>query len=248
MKRLAICVGLTRVDPDAYYGWDGDCPGADADIHRLALMCHGAGFDGVSVLFNESARPAYLLPVFEEACVVLEGGDLFSLFFSGHGGSWRDLDGDEEDGRDETLALWDGELVDDKIAEYLQMVPAGVRIWMFTDSCHSATVHRGVERRRTRAKQSRPIKLRERSVQGMRASLLHFAGCADDRYSYGVPSGGWFTSAFLRTLQRARKPLTYREVFDRACKAIPKPHKQEPILTEWLGPGQKSFAEREVLS
>lgn len=245
MKRLAICVGLDRVDPDAYDGWDGECPGADLDIHRQAVKCHRAGFDGVTVLFNESARPAYLKPVFEEACDVLGPDDLFALIFSGHGGSWRDLDGDEEDGRDETLALWDGELVDDKIAEYLCAVPADVRIWLFTDSCHSGTVHRGIERRRRRRRidQSRPIKLRERSVRGMQASLLHFAGCADDRYSYGVPSGGWFTSAFLAVESRAKRPLSYREAFNRACKAIPKMHKQKPIMSEW---GEPSFADMEV--
>ncbi|HUU99052.1 MAG TPA: caspase family protein, partial [Phycisphaerae bacterium] len=139
MKRLAICLGLTRVDPAAYGGWDGDCPGADWDVNAVAGWCHAGLFDGVTALVNEFAQPAYLKPAFREAANSLVRDDLLVLFFSGHGGRRPDLDGDEDDGYDETLVLWDGQLVDDVIASYLRQVPAGVRIWFFTDSCHSGT-------------------------------------------------------------------------------------------------------------
>jgi hypothetical protein len=35
------------------------------------------------------------------------------FFVSGHGGQVKDTDGDEEDGLDETLCLWDGQCADD---------------------------------------------------------------------------------------------------------------------------------------
>lgn len=242
MKRLAICLGLTRVDPAAYGGWDGDCPGADWDVNAVAGWCHAGLFDGVTALVNEFAQPAYLKPAFREAANSLVGDDLLVLFFSGHGGRRPDLDGDEIDGQDETLVLWDGQLVDDVIASYLRQVPAGVRIWFFTDSCHSGTNYRGGPVRR--AKPSRPgsIRLSDRSTKGLRASLLHFGGCADPRYSYGLNGRGVFTSTMLKVASRARKSISYRELFDRTAERMPK--YQVPTMSEWGGP---SFADREAL-
>jgi len=67
------------------------------------------------------------------------------LHYSGHGGSVKDEDGDEEDGYDETLVPVDykssGHIVDDDIHDILcKGLPRGVRLTAIVDCCHSATV------------------------------------------------------------------------------------------------------------
>ena len=213
MKRLAICVGLTHLDPDAYGGWDGDCPGCDRDVARFAALCHDKGFDGVTCFVNEAANKTNIKMAFVEASKRLVASDLLVLFNSGHGGQQRDIDGDEEDGQDETLCWWDGEVVDDQISVYLRKLPKDVRVLFVTDTCNSGTNYRGMRR----IKRSTPVKLPRRATNGFRGSLLHFGGCADGRLSYGADQGGEFTIALLDVLAKARKPLSYQVWFERTA-------------------------------
>lgn len=217
MKRLAICLGLTKVDPSAYGGWSGKCPGSDRDVARFATACHDAGFDGVTVLVNEFADFRYVKGCFLETVERLRADDLLVLFFSGHGGQWEDVNGDEVDGKDETLAWWSGECVDDKIADYLGLLPVGCRVWYVTDSCNSGSNYRGMNRR-TR---STPVRLNPRIVNLTSVNILHFGGCADGRYSYGDDKGGDFTNALIDSIKKARKHKTYGDIFKKTKKKMP---------------------------
>jgi uncharacterized caspase-like protein len=237
MQRLALCLGLTRVDPAAYDGWDGECPGCDRDAARVATLAHDRGFDGVEVLINQAADPAYVKPAFLAAANQLESGDLLLLYCSGHGGQQPDVDGDEDDRRDETLCWWSGEVVDDDIAVYLAKLRPGVRCLFITDTCNSGSNYRGraIER-------STPVEI-TRTPQGMAASLLHLGGCADGRSSYGSEQGGVFTLALLDVLARARRPISYREWFERAARRMPA--RQAPVMSTWGGAG---FEQEEALT
>ena len=63
----------------------------------------------------------------------------------GHGGQTADLDGDEQDGTDETIYPVDhkqaGHIVDDEIHHYVvKPLAPGVRLTAIFDSCHSGSV------------------------------------------------------------------------------------------------------------
>lgn len=63
---------------------------------------------------------------------------------SGHGGSTKDLDGDEDDGMDEVIYPLDfkqaGHIVDDEMHDILvKPLPPGCRLTAIFDACHSAT-------------------------------------------------------------------------------------------------------------
>lgn len=64
------------------------------------------------------------------------------LTYGGHGGTVRDVSGDESDGIDETWCLYDGHLLDDELNALWGCFAAGVRILVISDSCHSGTVTR----------------------------------------------------------------------------------------------------------
>ena len=232
-KRLAICLGTTRVDPAAYDGWPGTCPGCDRDAARFATLCHDAGFNGVQVLVNEAAQPRFLKPAFVEASKLLTTGDLLVLYYSGHGGQQWDTSGDEQDAMDETLCLYSGELVDDDIARFLCKLRRGVRVLFVTDTCNSGTNFRG----RGRVKRSTPVVVRK-APQQFKGSLLHFGGCEDGRSSYGAEDGGVFTNALLDVMWcHSRRPLTYADWFDRAAGRMPE--YQTPVFSFWGETGFK---------
>uniref|UniRef100_U9TNU4 Peptidase C14 caspase domain-containing protein n=1 Tax=Rhizophagus irregularis (strain DAOM 181602 / DAOM 197198 / MUCL 43194) TaxID=747089 RepID=U9TNU4_RHIID len=71
--------------------------------------------------------------------------DSFFFHFSGHGGQAQDLDGDEDDGYDETIMPSDfqknGQIIDDIMHDIMvKPLPCGVRLMaIFDDSCHSGT-------------------------------------------------------------------------------------------------------------
>lgn len=69
-----------------------------------------------------------------------------SLFFhySGHGSQVKDLDGDEDDGYDETIVPLDyesaGQIIDDELhARMVKPLAPGVRLTALFDSCHSGS-------------------------------------------------------------------------------------------------------------
>jgi metacaspase-1 len=78
-------------------------------------------------------------------------GDRLILHFSGHGSYTTDNDGDESDGVDELLCLFDmdwddGEtyLLDDDIRQMTSEIPEGVLVTFLFDSCHSGTATRAL--------------------------------------------------------------------------------------------------------
>lgn len=66
------------------------------------------------------------------------------LHYSGHGSNTRDLDGDEDDGRDETIVPLDyqtnGMITDDQLHDYLEHKPDGCKMYCVFDCCHSGTI------------------------------------------------------------------------------------------------------------
>jgi len=241
MKRFSICCGLTHVDPAAYDGWDGNCPGCDRDAAMAATAFHDGGFDGESVLINRFADTIFMEPAFRGICGVLEPDDLLVLYVSGHGGQMPDTDGDEWDGRDETLCLWSGEVRDDTISEYLQMVPSTARVLLITDTCNSGTMARGRHRAR-----STPVsieRLKPKKTGG--CSVLHVGGCADGRSSFGSDEGGVFTRSFFGVLSAAHKTLTYREWINRTIERVQSEPGSEQVPT--FGELGDSFLDREAL-
>jgi hypothetical protein len=138
-KGIALTTGLNAVDPKHYGGWSGVLNACEADAHDMADIAKSAGF-AVKTLLTQAATRSNVIKEITNAAKSLKAGDIFLLSYSGHGGQLPDLNGDEDDGQDETWCLYDGELVDDEIYALLAKFAAGVRIVVFSDSCHSGTV------------------------------------------------------------------------------------------------------------
>ena len=71
-------------------------------------------------------------------------GDIFWITYSGHGSQVPDQNGDESDGLDETWCLYDCQILDDTLFDLWSRFKEGVRIVIFSDSCHSGTIARAI--------------------------------------------------------------------------------------------------------
>src|SRR5687767_2327730 len=138
-KGVSLSIGLNSVDPGHYQGWSGDLNGCEADANDMAAIARSRGFDANTLLTKKATRKA-TLDLIASTAKALKSGDISMLSYSGHGGQLPDLNNDEDDGEDETWCLFDGELVDDEIFRALAAFKPGVRILMFSDSCHSGSV------------------------------------------------------------------------------------------------------------
>jgi metacaspase-1 len=138
---LGLHIGLNLVSAAHYGGWDGPLAACENDARDMAALSKTRGIKP-SVLLTKQATRKAVLAALRGAAKALKAGDLFFMSFSGHGGQVRDVTGEEDDKKDETWCLWDGQLIDDELYLELAGFKAGVRVVVLSDSCHSGTVTR----------------------------------------------------------------------------------------------------------
>ena len=138
-KGYALAIGLNQVDPAHYAGWNGQLYGCEPDANDMAAIASSQGFTAEKLLTADAKRQD-VLDRLSRLAETLKSGDVLVVSYSGHGGQVPDLNGDEDDGLDETWCLYDGELLDDELYGAWMKFQPGVHILVFSDSCHSGTV------------------------------------------------------------------------------------------------------------
>lgn len=141
---ISINIGLNRVDPDAYNGWDGALAGCVNDALAMQRIANSLGYLSILVL-DEQATADRIISEIGQAAWNLDDNGILLLTYSGHGGQIPDVNGDEADGQDETWVLYDRQLLDDELYNLWNQFNTGARLVVFSDSCHSGTVTRNRE-------------------------------------------------------------------------------------------------------
>ncbi len=140
----SLHIGLNKVDNEQPgYRRMHPLRGAENDAKDMAKIAAKCGFT-TKVLLSGQATKDVVISAIQEVAGKMTGDDIFLLTYAGHGNSINDTDGDEDDGKDETLCLYDSQLIDDELAELWTLFPEGSRILMVADSCHSGSVLRFV--------------------------------------------------------------------------------------------------------
>lgn len=143
---MSLHIGLNRVDPAKYGGWDGALVACENDARDMAQIAENAGFTDRTVLLTEEATVENVTAALREAAGRLASGDTLLLTYSGHGGQVPDRNGpeDEADRLDETLVFYDRQFVDDELYNEFTAFPEGVCVSAYFDCCHSETAVRGM--------------------------------------------------------------------------------------------------------
>lgn len=126
-------IGLLFINP--YYGTSyelGKAVENDGELFENELKRRGYK---VRKYLDSSARE-FIREVREES--ERRNGKLV-IYYSGHGISIHDRDGDEEDGRDEAFVFRDGYVLDD-VAEKLVRNNKCGEVVLISDCCHSGTI------------------------------------------------------------------------------------------------------------
>ena len=258
MTLRALCIGIND-----YPGTDSDLAGCLNDASDWAAVLRKRGFQVATLLDRKATGPA-IREAIRDLLARSRPGDLAVVQYSGHGSFVPDEDGDEPDGTDECLCPHDvkqkGPITDDELFELFSARPAGVKVVMISDSCHSGTVARFAPittpastggrnaprravrflppgtflSRRAAARLGSRRAVRRSSPPGRYACLL-LAGCQDIEYSYdayfkGRPNGA-FTFVALQALAALRKDATYLEWYNAIRRSLPsRQYPQTPNL------------------
>jgi hypothetical protein len=220
----------------------GDLLGAEADARAIeSVLTDHWGLEprNTRMLLGHSAtKEAIHDAVTGWLAARVAPGDIAVFYFAGHGAQAYDMDGDEPDALDETIAPADvlphssaNDIRDDEFRTWLQAVPS--QIVVILDSCHSGTATRASGPMRARAldrplppedgeepKAVRQAPDTEVMADG-RDRILELAAAAPNQSAMEGPAmddptmyGGVFTRFLVEQLESAPSDATYRDVIE----------------------------------
>lgn len=213
-QSVAVIVGLTELDYNAYNGWDGRCAGSNTDLNRMVKACKAIGIKRVVSLYNEQATAYGVMRQIMLASKALEPAakagkrPLLFFYYSGHGGAVYDFFMTEKDLMDQTLCLWDGQLLDNLFWQVLLKIPEGITFVHITDTCNSGTNFKLAPSMELLGYAPNKIfRARHRlNDDKLKCDFIHFGGCADGETSNGsVTYGGMFTYILMETVKPDNK-------------------------------------------
>lgn len=146
MVKKALLIGIN------YFKTDQELLGCGNDVKNIGAMLtqyFGYHNQAVTLLTEENGTQRPTKSNIENCIRQLvngcQKGDTLLLYYSGHGASIQDTNGDESDGKDEVIVPLDfntnGVVTDDWLYNNLVVrIPEGVNLWVFMDCCHSGTM------------------------------------------------------------------------------------------------------------
>lgn len=235
-RKFAVCVGIND-----YPGSQNDLSGCVNDARDWQDLLTKAGYTA-STLIDSEATKAAVVQLLEGLVHEARFGDRIVFTYSGHGSWVPDADGDEADGRDEAIVLYDfmsgGLLLDDEINEIFSKRRFGVRVTIFSDSCFSGSVYKFVEvnpsedtRRKRRfmppsvfldpKKLETASKVRHKDLSSRTTTAL-ISGCSDLEYSYDAWINGRANGAFTHfAIQAYKQGTTLKSWYNRIRWSLP---------------------------
>lgn len=191
------------------------------------------GFEArnIRTLSDRAATRAGILAALEQFVRGVGVDDIVYVHYSGHGSQVQDLNGDEDDGLDETIVPHDGrtqgvtDITDDELDIIFSKLRASA-VLIVLDSCHSGTATRSLDIRTRSVPRDMRVELYRRSVIGARAIVprmqkthVVMSGAAADQEALDGPIEGeyrgFFSYALSRSLATSAVNASPKAVFER---------------------------------
>ncbi len=146
MAKKALLVGVNDYAPIGAGG--PDLRGCVNDVQDMANTLSVLGIipaspTNMKILTDSRATRAAIMAGLKWLITGAKAGDVLVFHYSGHGSQVVDVDGDEPDGKDETICPHDfataGMIKDDDLRAVFSTLPAGVNLDVILDSCHSGS-------------------------------------------------------------------------------------------------------------
>lgn len=238
-KAYGLCIGLNRVDPAHYDGWNGQLAACEADAASMHALLTRKGFD-VHCLLTQAATRATILGTVEALAMRAVTGDIVVITNSSHGSQLPDYSGEEDDDMDETTLAYDAEIIDDEWFNLFCGFAAGVRVLFISDSCHAGTISRLFDRdaggQESRAMPTyiaqrvaheheefyRDVKAAAVLGQGtLKAKVMQIGACQDSQTSADGLKNGLFTANLLAVYNSGKYSGSYASFIARIRSRMP---------------------------
>ena len=235
-NKKSFCCGINN-----YPGTNNDLRGCVNDAKAWSsLLEYVYGFKSELCLDNKVTHHKFVQTVGNLLSDSKSGDDIV-ITFSGHGTNVADNDGDESDGRDEALCLYDAYLIDDQIRDLFKLINPNAKLTFISDSCHSGTNTRSFMQ--TLRNVNNPIPrfmppeddFEAYSVKGadIKGKIFHpesgmkeilISGCLPQEYSYDAHIGGAFRGAmsfYAIEILKKYPTITYNNFHAQLKKILP---------------------------
>lgn len=240
MKKIAMCVGINKY-PNPANCLRGCVPDA---LGFTKYLKEKKGFM-VETILDEHATLEKITSALRKNIGLCEPGDVFVWTSSSHGSQVPDRNGDEIDGRDEVICMYNGNLTDDVIRSILNTAKPGVGLVFVSDSCFSGTTsramvntHEGVHYKKPRfiepwdakfCATAHTLPLHKRMFRSPVAeeqmNEILISGCSDKQYSADAYFNGSYYGALtyhlLDILNNATIDLTYNQLYAALRSRLP---------------------------
>ncbi len=221
MKK-AVCVGINN-----YPGISNDLKGCVNDANDWADLLEISNFQ-VEKILDENAVKKNILSALDSLVTNAVPGDEIVFTYSGHGTSVIDTSGDEPDGYDEALYVYDGVLLDDALRAVFQKAKPDVHIVVISDSCFSGTVTRALisEAGKPRYVKTDDIPANAKLIKPFLSEddmiEILLSGCSDSEYSYDANiNNRWNGAMSAYAILEIRKGQTYNEFYEKLRGFLP---------------------------
>lgn len=226
----ALIVGVGQ-----YMNPDNNLPGIQLDVDMAQQVAQRLGIPGKNIMFlrDSAATTQGMRTSLKWLTEDVSSTDLVMIYVSSHGSHVPDKNGDEKDGADETLYLYDGHFLDDELYSSLRKIPSN-NVMVFVDACHSGTGTRaltpnaynlsggkvkavpGLGAKSSPGQSAASYDAKAAKDSSGQDNYISIGAAQDDQQSMATERGSLFTLALLETLENARtknKSATWNDVF-----------------------------------
>ena len=245
-RKKAVCFGIND-----YPGDQNDLSGCVNDAKEWSALLSGTYGFKVQTFLDKNATAKNLIESLGDLILNSKSLDHIVLTYSGHGTNVKDNNGDEEDGRDEALCLYDRFLIDDELrAMFIKLHPEA-RLTVISDSCFSGSVTRAFLKTMGMDKAPVPRYMPPKDIEdglvaiarGTSGKILHpeekmneilISGCSSTEYSYDAKFGGKSMGAmsyYATNILKETPEITYDAFFLKLRQQLPSTrYPQSPCL------------------
>jgi uncharacterized caspase-like protein len=210
-------------------------------MREILIRRWGFAPQNITMLTDEQASRDNILAALERVVRDSAAQDTVYIHYSGHGSQVEDLNGDEEDGLDETLVPQNGrtpgvrDIVDDELDELFAKFHT-TNVLIVLDSCHSGTATRAFNIRARSVPQDMRIDLYKAApksraiVPRMESRFVVMSATSEkDEALDGPIQGryhGFFSYALANALSAAAPDASARQVFNSALQELKRVQEQ----------------------
>jgi hypothetical protein len=222
----ALCVGVNK-----FLSVGEDLKGCVNDANKWRDVLVDLGFN-VTLLLDEQATKANILKHLNVLRNTSVFGDEVVYINSSHGTKLLDKNGDEEDGYDEALYVYDGAIRDDDLRVIFNGFNLGVHLTVIFDTCFSKSATRVVKTeekyRKPRFIETDKIKksfpLKKKLLSGLEEEMteVFISACGENESAYDAFIDGEYQGAFSAFARDVfKKGQSFNEFYTELIKCLP---------------------------